>query len=239
MNPLIEYKDVRKSFGKLDVLKDINVGVPQGCVTAIVGHNGSGKTTLIKLLLGLVKPDTGTICLDGEPLNGDSDYRDRIGYMAQSARFPDNLTANNLFAMLEDIRGRAGVRRSSLIERFALGAELEKPLRTLSGGTRQKVAAVSAFMFESDVLVLDEPTAGLDPVASSALKDLVVADRAAGRTFVLTSHIMSEIEELSDIVVFLQDGRVRFAGNVDEIRRGTGEEKLERAIAQMMLEEAA
>lgn len=239
MKALIDMQAVRKSFGKLDVLKGVDVAAQCGQVTAIVGHNGSGKTTLIKSLLGLVKPDSGAIYFDGRKLNGDSAYRNRIGYMAQSARFPDNLSANDLFAMLEDLRGRAGSRCESLIRRFALAAEMEKPLRTLSGGTLQKVAAVAAFMFEPDVLILDEPTAGLDPVASSALKDLISIEKAAGRTFVLTSHIMNEIEELADTVVFLQDGRVRFSGKVDEIRLDTGEDKLERAIARMMMEEAA
>lgn len=239
MSHFIEIRGVHKSFGRLEVLRGIDVNVARGRVTAIVGHNGSGKTTLIKTLLGLVKSDEGAVYFDGEKLNGDSLYRDRIGYMPQAARFPDNLTANDLFGMLVDIRGRPGRRKEALVDLFEIGSALDKPLRTLSGGMRQKVSAVAAFMFDPEVLILDEPTAGLDPVASSALKDLVLAEREVGRTFVLTSHIMSEIEELADVVVFLQDGRIRFVGEVDEIRNGTGEEKLERAIARLMVEEAA
>ncbi|MEX0601488.1 MAG: ABC transporter ATP-binding protein [Rhodothermales bacterium] len=236
MNPIIALRDLRKSFGRLEVLKGVDMDVMPGRVTAVVGHNGSGKTTLIKSILGLVKPDAGTIRFGQEELNGDSEYRRRIGYMAQSAHFPDNLTALDLFAMLEDLRGNAGARKETLIKSFGLFPELEKPVRTLSGGNRQKVSAVMAFMFEPEVLILDEPTAGLDPVSSSVLKDLVHADRARGRSFILTSHIMSEIEELADHVVFLQDGRVRFDGPIDDVRTGTGEQNLERAIAQLMME---
>lgn len=239
MTPIITIRGLRKRFGRLEVLKDVNMDVEPGLVTAVVGHNGSGKTTLIKSVLGLVKVDGGAIRFGGERLNGHSAYRRRIGYMAQSARFPDNLTALDLFDMLEDLRRCAASRRAELVEAFRLGPELAKPVRTLSGGNRQRVAAVMAFMFEPDVLVLDEPTAGLDPVSSSVLKDLVAAERRGGRSFLLTSHLMAEIEELADRVVFLQDGRVRFAGDVDAVRRGTGEVNLERAIARMMMEQAA
>lgn len=239
MQPLIQIEDVQKRFGRLEVLKGIDLTIRRGLVTAVVGHNGSGKTTLIKSVLGLVKPDAGTVAFDGAVVNGNSQYRDRIGYMAQSVRFPENLTASDLFAMLGDLRGREPKAREGLIAKFKLGRELEKPLRTLSGGTRQKVSAAMAFMFEPEVLILDEPTAGLDPVSSSVLKDLIAAEKQRGRTFILTSHIMSEIEELADVVVFLQDGTIRYEGDVQSIRQGTGEINLERAIAQLMLEEAA
>lgn len=238
MPALIEIRDLQKWFGRLAVLREINVAADRGRVTAIVGHNGSGKTTLLKSVLGLVKPDGGTISFDGEVLNGSSLYRDRIGYMAQSARFPENLTATDLLEILIDLRGRPAPRRDALIERFGLEPELDKPIRTLSGGTRQKVSAVSAFMFDPEVLILDEPTAGLDPVASSALKDLVALDKARGRTFILTSHVMTEIEELADFVVFLQDGKARYLGDVADLRLATGARNLERAIANMMLEDA-
>lgn len=237
--PAVSVGGLRKSFGRLEVLKGVDLTVHQGQVTAVVGHNGSGKTTLIKSILGLVKPDAGTIRVHEETLNGSSTYRSRIGYMAQSARFPDNLTALDLFAMLEDLRGREGARKDELVRAFALQPEIEKPVRTLSGGNRQKVSAVTAFMFEPDILILDEPTAGLDPVSSSLLKDLVAAERTRGRTFVLTSHIMSEIEELADLVIFLQNGRVRFEGSIDDVQNGTGEENLERAIARLMTEAEA
>lgn len=235
---MITILGLRKSFGRLDVLRGIDLAIDRGIVTAVVGHNGSGKTTLIKTILGLVRPDSGIVQFDGRVVNGEATYRNQVGYMPQAVRFPDNLTALDLFKMLEDLRGRSAANRERLIERFRLGPELSKPLRTLSGGTRQKVSAVTAFMFQPELLILDEPTAGLDPVSSSILKDMIEEERRQGRTILLTSHIMSEIEELSDRVVFLQDGRIRYEGNVATLRIATGEANLERAIAQMM-EEAA
>ena len=239
MDAIIQIQQLHKRFGQLEVLKGIDLDIRRAHITAIVGHNGSGKTTLIKSILGLVRPQTGRVLFDGEVINGSAAYRDRIGYMAQSVRFPENLCAADLFSMLDDLRGREARRRGSLIERFGLDGEMHKPLRTLSGGTRQKVSAAMAFMFEPDVLVLDEPTAGLDPVSSSIFKDLVREERADGKSLVLTSHIMSEIEELADEVVFLQDGKIRYVGDVPSIRGATGEVNLERAIARLMREEAA
>ncbi len=231
---MIDLAGIEKRFGRLRVLKGIDLHVEQGKVTAVVGPNASGKTTLIKTILGLTKPDGGSVVFDGQRLNGAWQYRARIGYMPQQARFPDNLSAREVLAMLKDLRGNPADTDEDLLAAFALEHELDKPLRTLSGGTRQKISAVVAFLFRPDVLILDEPTAGLDPVASSLLKDKILRERDAGRTFILTSHIMSEIEELSDNLAFLLDGRVRFAGAVSTLKRDTGQARLERAVAQMM-----
>jgi Cu-processing system ATP-binding protein len=156
--------------------------------------------------------------------------------MPQIARFPENLTGAELLAMLRTLRGDGQTANDELVARFRLENELTKPLRTLSGGTRQKVNAVMAFLFEPKLLILDEPTAGLDPIASGVLKDAVLSARRTGRTFILTSHILSEIEEMADDIVFLLEGRVRFAGSVHELSAQTGQHRLERAIAQLMRE---
>lgn len=231
---MIEIHDLHKRFGKLSVLRGAELAVRPGQVTAVIGPNGAGKTTMIKMILGLARPDAGEIRFDGKPIAGDSAYRARIGYMPQIARYPENLSGAELIRMLKDLRGRGAPLDEELIERFDLGPHLKKPLRTLSGGTRQKVNAVMAFLFRPELLILDEPTAGLDPVSSSILKDKVLAERAAGRTFILTSHIMNELEELSDDVAFLLEGMVRFSGPVQELKRRTRQQSLERAIAQVM-----
>ena len=232
---MIEIKGLTKAFGRQHVLQGIDLTIESGRVTAIVGHNGAGKTTLIKSVLGLSRPDRGTITLDGHPISDDPAYRARIGYMPQIARFPENLTGGELLDMIKDLRGDAVTHvDEELIGRFALGQELRKPLRVLSGGTRQKVNAVLAFLFSPDVLILDEPTAGLDPVSSSTLKDKIMSARAAGRTVVITSHIMSELEELADDLAFLVDGRVQFAGPLQRLKLETKQLNLERAIAQLM-----
>ena len=231
---MIDLVAIEKSYGRLSVLKGLGVRLERGRVTAVVGHNGSGKTTLIKILLGLVRPDAGHVVFGGERLRGDVRYRERVGYMPQAADFPDNLTGREILALVQDLRGNPADVDESLIAAFGLEAELDKPLRTLSGGTRQKVSAALAFRFRPDVLVLDEPTAGLDPVASGTLKDAIRAAREAGAAVLLTSHVMSEIDELADDLVFLLDGQVRFRGRVADLKRETGEAYLERAVARMM-----
>jgi Cu-processing system ATP-binding protein len=234
---MLEITGLTKRFGKLTVLDGVDLTARAGRVTAVLGPNGAGKTTLIKSVLGLARPDGGAIRLGGDVVSGDA-YRARIGYMPQLARFPENLSAAELIAMVKDLRGATDPTAldEELIARFDLAPHLRKPLRALSGGTRQKVNAVLAFLFRPALLILDEPTAGLDPIASGVLKDKILAERAAGRTFVLTGHVMSELEELAhhDDLAFLVDGRVRFAGPVEELLRATRQTKLERAVAHLM-----
>lgn len=231
---MIRIKGLHKRFGRLEVLKDLDAIIQENKITAIVGHNGSGKTTLIKCLLGLDKYDSGDIHIKDYQLNGDWNYRNQIGYMPQIARFPENLTAAEVITMISDLRTGSATQAEDLISYFRLSGEMEKPLKTLSGGTRQKVNAIVALMFNPDILILDEPTAGLDPVSSSLLKDMIHAEKTAGKTVIITSHIMSEIQELADTILYLLDGKIFFDGPVDELIAQTGEKNLERAIAKMM-----
>ena len=235
---LLAAHSIRKRFGALPVLQDVSLGVNRGRVTAILGPNGAGKTTLIKIVLGLTKADEGSVTLEGETLDDDPRPRAAIGYMPQIARYPENLSGAELMAMLADLRGANASVDRELVDRFRLGTDLGKPLRTLSGGTRQKVNAVLAFLFAPTLLVLDEPTAGLDPLSSSILKDKIREERARGKTVILTSHVMTELEELADDIVFLLDGTVRFAGSLAELKVRTRQLNLERAVAQLMREDA-
>ena len=231
---MIDIKGLKKRFGRLEVLKELDAQIKDNKITAIVGHNGSGKTTLIKCLLGLDKYDGGDISINDFKLSGDWNYRSQIGYMPQVARFPDNLTATEVITMISDLRTGSTTHADQLIAYFRLSKEMEKPLKTLSGGTRQKVNAIVALMFNPDILILDEPTAGRDPVSSSLLKDMIHSEKDAGKTVIITSHIMSEIQELADTILYLLDGKMLFDGPVDELISQTGEKNLERAIAKMM-----
>ncbi|HEY5086700.1 MAG TPA: ABC transporter ATP-binding protein [Gemmatimonadaceae bacterium] len=232
--PMIEITNLCKRFGPLDVLRSVDLVVRSRRVIAIVGPNGAGKTTLIKSVLGLTRPDTGRIVLDGANVIGRDAYRSQLGYMPQIARFPENLTGAELVAMLKDLRGSAAQLDTELIDCFGLEEALGKPLRVLSGGTKQKVNAAMAFLFSPDLLILDEPTAGLDPLSSSILKDKILAERGAGKTVMVTSHIMNELEELADDVAFMLEGRMAFVGTLDELKRITSQTTLERAVAAMM-----
>lgn len=231
---MIGIRNLAKRFGRSEVLRAIDLEVRRGRVTAIVGPNAAGKTTLLKMILGLTRPDRGELIFDGVRVNGDPAYRSRIGYMPQSPRFPDHLTGNELIALMTDLRAPTTTLDRELVDQFGVARELDKPLRTLSGGTRQKVNAVLAFLFDPELLILDEPTAGLDPVASGVLKSKIARSRTAGKTFILTSHIMSELEELADDVAFLLDGRVQFVGAIHDLKLYTHEFTLERAVASIM-----
>jgi Cu-processing system ATP-binding protein len=231
---VIQTRGLRKSYGTLTVLRDVDIDVPRGEITAIIGPNASGKTTFNKILLGLVRPDAGEILFDGQSIQGQAAYRARIGYMQQLARFPENLCAADVFTMLTDLRGKLVERDDELIDTLALAPVLQTPMRFLSGGMRQRVNAALAFLFSPDLLILDEPTAALDPLSSSSLKDKIRRERAQGRTFILTSHVLSELQELADRIVFLLDGGVRFAGRPADLLKQTGEGTLERAVASVM-----
>jgi Cu-processing system ATP-binding protein len=230
---MIQLKGIRKRFGAVHVLDGIDLDLRAGRVTAIVGPNGAGKTTLIMALLGLTRPDSGVVSLDGTTTDREGTYRAAIGYMPQIARYPDNLTGADLFAMMADLR-RMRARDVELVESLGLSDHLDKPLRVLSGGTRQKINAALAFLFAPRILILDEPTAGLDPASSAVLKDKILAERALGRTFIVTSHVMSELEEVSDDIALLVEGRIRFSGPVADLKRLTRQLNLERAVARFM-----
>lgn len=230
---------VTKRFGKLEVLRGVDLDIPAGRITGLVGPNAAGKSTFIKAVLGLVRPDAGRLTVLGQPVNGDERYRRGLGYMPQDARFPENLTGREVLDMVRDLRGPGQVQDVELLGLFGLDGELGKPVRTLSGGTRQKLSAAVAFLFRPDLLVLDEPTAGLDPVASGLFKEKLLAARERGASALLASHTLSELEELADDVVFLLDGRVRYHGPVAQLMRLTGFARLEKAIAALMQREGA
>jgi len=236
---MVVVDSLSKRFGRLEVLKDVNATFEPGHVTAVVGPNAAGKSTLMKSILGLVIPDKGSVTILGQPTKGNPAARERVGYMPQEPRFPDNLRVSELFDFVQDLRGVHPTGLDSLIDEFELRPHLSKPLRVLSGGTKQKASAVLTFLFDPTVLLLDEPSAGLDPVASSRLKDRILAERERGATVILTSHVMSELEELADEVLFLLEGTVRFRGTIQSIRHRTGENRLERAVAHLMTNGAA
>lgn len=235
---MIDIKGLYKSFGKVDVLTGIDLNINKGGIFAVLGPNGSGKTTLIKCILGMVIPDKGQILLDQENIERKSVYRDDINYLPQIATFPANLRVRELINMISEIRFKKA-NTKELIDIFKLEPALNQRLSVLSGGTKQKVNILLAFMFDSPLIILDEPTTGLDPVSLIQLKKLIEHERKAGKTILITSHIMSFVEEVSDEVVFLLDGKIYFKGSVEDIKASTDEINLENAIARIMTNELA
>lgn len=230
---MVEVSGVTKRFRRLTVLDRVSFGVRAGRITAILGPNAAGKSTIIKAMLGLVRPDAGRIVVDGTVVNGAPGYRARVGYMPQDARFPENLTGREVVAMLRDLRPGSDT-DDELLQEFGLMREMEKPVRTLSGGTRQKLNAAVAFLFQPSLLILDEPTAGLDPVVSGILKEKILRARQDGASVILTSHVLAELEELVDDIVLLLEGRVAFEGPIHQLKESTGQDRLERAVARLM-----
>lgn len=237
---MIELKNISKSFGRLNVLSQINTRFESGECIALLGPNGCGKTTMIKIILGMVKPDKGTICFDGKEVNNGWRYREAIGYMPQIGRYPENMTIDHLIRMMKDIRGNKDLTPDEeLIYSFGLNNMLNKKMRTLSGGTTQKVSAALAFMFHPEVLILDEPTAGLDPVSSLKLKEKIIAEKEKGKLVLISSHILSELDDLVTKVVYMNEGKFLFENSIHDLREITGEDKLSRAIARIMKSKSA
>ena len=230
---MIRIENINKRFKKLYALSDINARFNKGQVISLIGPNGSGKTTLIKSILGLVKPDSGKIFFNDEAITENVDYRKNIGYMPQIGRYPDNMKIGQLFKMIKNIRNEREL-DEEVYFRYKLDTLSEKSMKGLSGGTRQKVSAALAFLFNPDVLILDEPTAGLDPLSSEILKEKILAEKEKGKLILITSHVLSDLEEFTTDVMYLQDGKIIFNKTMNELRIETGEEKLSKAIAWMM-----
>lgn len=233
---MLEIKQLYKSYGKQKVLTDINALFQQGNVVGVIGPNGCGKTTLIKSILGLVKPDKGEIYYNNVAITNHSQYRQFIGYMPQIGRYPENMSIRELFEMLKEIRGNDYAELDEeLISQFHLKEIERKTLGSLSGGTIQKVSAACAYLFNPDILIFDEPTAGLDPIATEILKDKISRD-AAHKITLVTSHILNDLEELATHILFLNEQKVFLFVETEKLRSQFNNVRLSKAIAQLMIE---
>ena len=175
---MIIASNVSKKFGQLQALQNVSVNCNKGECIALIGPNGSGKTTFIKTILGMVVCDSGFITFNGKNILNNWQYRSSIGYMPQIGRYPENMTIVQLINMMKDIRKTSNeILDEELMDAFQINGMLHKRMGTLSGGTRQKVSACLAFMFNPEVLILDEPTAGLDPVSTEILKEKIIKEK--------------------------------------------------------------
>jgi Cu-processing system ATP-binding protein len=235
---MIEIKNIYKKFGKLEVLNDVNLTFNKGECIALIGPNGCGKTTLIKSVLGMVIPTKGNILFDGKSILNKYKYRDQIGYMPQIGRYPDYMTVGQIIEMIKKIRNSNEDLDEDLIRAFELEKIFDKQMRTLSGGTTQKVSAILAFLFNPDVLILDEPTAGLDPLASEILKEKIIKEREKGKLILITSHLLSELDDMISQIIFMQDGKVHFHKTIADLLESTNEQKISKAIAKILKSES-
>jgi Cu-processing system ATP-binding protein len=183
-------------------------------------------------MLGMVLPNKGNLLILGKEIKAQAKYRTNIQYLPQIASFPGNLSVRELIRMIKDLRGTTS-KELPLIELFKLEPYLNKKLSTLSGGTKQKVNIVLAFMFDAPLIILDEPTTGLDPAALIKLKTLIKEEKAKGKTILITTHIMQFVEEMADEIVYLLEGKIYFKGTVAELKEKTGQADFEHAIAEI------
>ncbi|MEC7264062.1 MAG: ABC transporter ATP-binding protein [Bacteroidota bacterium] len=233
----IEINNLYKKFGKNQVLKGVDLNIGKGHIYAVLGPNGSGKTTLIKSILGMVIPDKGDISILEKSIKKDWRYRKQVNYLPQIANFPPNIKVKELLHMIKDLRNSPS-EEETLIALFGLEPFLSKKLSTLSGGTKQKVNIVLTFMFDSPLIILDEPTTGLDPKALICLKGLILNEKAKGKTILITSHIMQFVEEMADEVLYLLEGEIYFKGTIGQLMEQTGQHDFEHAIAALTTTES-
>ncbi len=227
---MIKFNNISKTYGLNKVLNDVSIELNQCSINTFLGPNGSGKTTLIKILLSLVKPDSGNITYYDKNVINDVSFKNNIGYMTQIANYPDNLTANDLISLVTKIRNTNPILKDELIDRFYLSDALSKPLKHLSGGTKQKVNLLISLMFDSPVIVLDEPSVGLDPQSVKILKEYILGLKKNGKTILMTSHILQDVDELSDNMNVLMEGNLVYSGSKNSLINDTNSKNLEDAI---------
>jgi ABC-2 type transport system ATP-binding protein len=210
---------VTKRFGVITALDSLDLQVRPGRVTGYLGPNGAGKSTTIRMLLDLARPDAGTIRVLGvDPTSAGPELRRRVGYLPGELRLDDRWTVEETLRSWARLRG--GVDPAYLDELCGrLGLDRTRHTKGLSSGNRRKVGLVGAFMARPELLVLDEPTSGVDPLVQATFVELVEEARAEGRTVFLSSHVLSEVQHVADDVVVLRDGRVVATGDVAQLRR--------------------
>lgn len=234
---MIKIEGLHKKFGKNKVLSNLELDIDAGGIFAVLGPNGSGKTTLIKSMLGMVIPNKGNITVLDKIIKRDWRYRHQIDYLPQIANFPGNLKVKELIRMIKDLRQKES-NEKELITLFGLESFLDKKLGTLSGGTKQKVNLVLTFMFDSPLIILDEPTTGLDPASLIKLKELILSEKAKGKTILITTHIMQFVVEMADEIVYLLEGNIYFKGSIQQLLEKTAQNDFEHAIAAISTQTA-
>ena len=231
---MIKIKNLTKKFNKFTALQNIDLECKKGHSIAFIGPNGCGKTTLIKCILGLNVVESGDILVSGNSVKNDFLYREKIGYMPQIGKYPENMTIGQTIKMIQNNRKNIENLDTELLEAFELPKLYDKKMSTLSGGTTQKVSAVLAFMFHPEIIILDEPTAGLDPLASEILKNKIIKERKNGKLIIITSHLLSELDDMVNEIVFINEGKILVHQSVEDLKTETQQTKISDAITNIL-----
>ena len=234
---MIEVQNLTKKFDRFTALENLNLSFTDGKSIALIGPNGCGKTTLIKCILGLNVIETGDILVNGKSVKDDYLYRREIGYMPQIGRYPENMTIGQTIKMIKDTRKISETDLDTeLLESFELEKMFEKKMGNLSGGTTQKVSAVLAFMFDPKIIILDEPTAGLDPLSSEILKEKIIKEKNKGKLIIITSHLLSELDDMVSEIVFINEGKIIVQQSVTDLMTERKSEKISESIVSILKE---
>lgn len=238
---MLKIENINKFYGKSHILKELSLEINRGEVVLISGPNGSGKTTLLKLVLGMVYPKSGDIKIDGKTIAGDESYRGRIGYMPQFPNFPENLTGIEILKICSELRNSSDMHApeaQSLVARLSLSPYLKKPFKELSGGNKQKINLLQLFAFSPEMYFLDEPSVSLDPPARVVLKELIDEKKQVGKTFVIITHILSEMINLVDRFIYLNEGKIIYDGSPHKLMSETSSDNIDIAVTKLAAEEA-
>ena len=216
---MIDVENVSKNFGKLKALSNVNLQVKKGEVHGFIGPNGAGKSTTIRIILGILKATKGKVSVFGQDAFSDKvDIHRKLSYVPGDVNLWPNLTGGEVIDLFMKLQGSGNVaKREALIDRFQL--DPTKKCRTYSKGNRQKVALIAAFATDAQLLILDEPTSGLDPLMEMVFHECIMEAKDLGKSVLLSSHILSEVEKLCDRVSMISRGKIALSGSMADLRQ--------------------
>ena len=224
MQPTLELSGLRKSFGKHQAVADVSLAVPAGTVYGLLGPNGAGKTTTIRMLMDIIGPDEGEVEVFGHPRTR-ADL-DRIGYLPEERGLYRKMTVKDQLIFLGELHGLRGkeleAKAMRWLERLEIGDRARSKVEELSKGMQQKIQLAGTLLHEPDLLVLDEPFSGLDPINQGLFKDVLAQHKAAGKTILFSTHVMEQAEKLCDHIALIANGRVVLEGELRELKRRQG-----------------
>ncbi|EMR06373.1 putative ABC transporter ATP-binding protein YbhF [Bhargavaea cecembensis DSE10] len=217
---VLELKGITKRFGKFTAVEEVSFEIREGEVFGFIGPNGAGKSTTIRAIIGAISPTSGEVRLHGKPVTAQPDYRKHIAYVPGDVQLWPNLTGGEVIRFFMEMSGNADTEKmETLIREFRL--DPKKKCKTYSKGNRQKVALISAFLSDADLLIFDEPTTGLDPLMERTFHRHVLSAKSEGKSILLSSHILSEVEKLADRIAIIREGKIIETGRFSELKHIT------------------
>jgi ABC-2 type transport system ATP-binding protein len=238
MEPIITIRNLSKSYGQKEVLKNINLDIYKGQIIGYIGPNGAGKSTTVKIMLGLIGEYEGEVNIFGSNIkNGDIEYKKKIGYVPETAEVYENLTAREYLTFIGELYGmdyeKANKKAEKLMELFGIKDVYDARLSSFSKGMKQKALIISALINDPDILFLDEPLSGIDANSVMVFKEVLAELARNGKTIFYSSHIMEVVEKLSDRIILINNGEIVADGNIEDLRDSSMEGSLERIFNQL------